>query len=75
MDWTAVISNCGDVHTVSRLKYIEDLIASTPELKHEYWGSCSPNGRYSGQKMVCIRLMVVCLLTILARGRTSEVSM
>lgn len=52
-DVVAVISNCGDVHKVSRLTYLKAMMESTPELKVQFYGSCSPNGRYPGDKAVC----------------------
>lgn len=51
-DVVAVISNCGDVHKVSRLTYLKEMMESTPELKVQFFGSCSPNGRYPGDKAV-----------------------
>lgn len=52
-DVVAVISNCNDMHKVSRLTYLKEMVESTPDLKVRFYGSCSPNGHYGGSKDVC----------------------
>lgn len=52
-DVVAIISNCEDTNPYSRLKYIEDMRSSTPELQIDIYGKCGEKGLYEGSKHVC----------------------
>jgi hypothetical protein len=49
----AIISNCDDKHAHSRVKFINELIWSTPELGVKFYGECGLLGPFKGSKEVC----------------------
>jgi hypothetical protein len=54
----AFISNCRDKHVYSRVKFINELVAATPELTVGLFGACFPGGRDYVEKTVrCVRFL------------------
>jgi hypothetical protein len=55
-DAVAFISNCRDKHVYSRVKFINELVAATPDLRIGLFGACFPGGRDYVEKTVrCVR--------------------